>query len=75
MKSHARVVIVGGGIVGVSIAYHLTKFGWTDVALIELRSTNLIGWNFGDVSNLFLSLGRDDLAAGRFDRVVAETPN
>ena len=55
---------------------HVEEFdGRTDVALIELRSTDLIGWNFGDVSNLFLSLGRDDLAAGRFDRVVAETPN
>jgi len=37
MKSHARVVIVGGGIVGVSIAYHLTKLGWTDVALLEMN--------------------------------------
>jgi dimethylglycine dehydrogenase len=35
MKTHARVVIVGGGIVGVSIAYHLTKLGWNDVALVE----------------------------------------
>ncbi len=35
MKSQARVVIVGGGIVGVSIAYHLTRFGWTDVVLVE----------------------------------------
>ena len=35
MKSQARVVIVGGGIVGVSIAYHLTKFGWKDVVLVE----------------------------------------
>jgi hypothetical protein len=49
--------------------------GRTDVALVELRSTNLIGWNFGDVSNLFLSLNRDDLAAGRFDRAVSEIPN
>ena len=35
MKSHARVVVIGGGIVGVSIAYHLTKFGWPDVVLLE----------------------------------------
>jgi dimethylglycine dehydrogenase len=35
MKSHYRVVIIGGGIVGSSILYHLSKFGWTDVALIE----------------------------------------
>ena len=35
MKSHARVVIVGGGIVGVSILYHLTKKGWSDAVLLE----------------------------------------
>jgi dimethylglycine dehydrogenase len=35
MKKQYRVVIIGGGIVGTSILYHLTKFGWTDVALIE----------------------------------------
>ena len=35
--SHARVVIVGGGIVGCSVAYHLTKLGWTDVALVERK--------------------------------------
>ncbi|UCI32310.1 GcvT family protein [Mesorhizobium sp. B4-1-4] len=32
---HARVVIVGGGIIGCSVAYHLTKLGWTDVVLLE----------------------------------------
>ncbi len=37
LPSHARVVIVGGGIVGVSVAYHLTKLGWTDVVLLERR--------------------------------------
>ncbi len=35
MKSHARVVVVGGGIVGVSILYHLTKKGWSDAVLVE----------------------------------------
>ena len=35
MKSHARVVIVGGGSLGVNLMYHLTKEGWTDIALIE----------------------------------------
>ena len=35
MKSHAQVVIVGGGIMGVSLLYHLTKEGWSDVVLIE----------------------------------------
>src|ERR1700754_1221830 len=35
MKSHTRVVVVGGGVVGCSVLYHLTKAGWSDVVLIE----------------------------------------
>jgi dimethylglycine dehydrogenase len=35
MRSEYRAVIVGGGVVGASIAYHLTKFGWPDVAILE----------------------------------------
>ena len=34
-RAHYRVVIVGGGVVGASVLYHLAKLGWTDVALIE----------------------------------------
>ena len=33
----ARVVIVGGGIIGCSVAYHLTKLGWKDVLLLERK--------------------------------------
>ena len=35
MKTQARVVIIGGGVVGCSVLYHLAKAGWTDVMLIE----------------------------------------
>jgi dimethylglycine dehydrogenase len=35
MKSHARVVVIGGGVVGASVLYHLARFGWTDVVLLE----------------------------------------
>ncbi len=35
MKSQARVVVIGGGVVGASVLYHLTKRGWTDVMLLE----------------------------------------
>lgn len=35
IPQHARVVIVGGGVIGCSVAYHLTKMGWTDVVLLE----------------------------------------
>ncbi len=35
LPSRARVVVIGGGIVGASVAYHLTKLGWTDLVLLE----------------------------------------
>jgi dimethylglycine dehydrogenase len=35
MKSHTRVAVIGGGVVGCSVLYHLTKAGWKDVVLIE----------------------------------------
>src|SRR5918995_397470 len=35
MKTHARVVVIGGGIVGCSVMYHLTRMGWTDLVLLE----------------------------------------
>ena len=37
MKSKAKVVVVGGGAVGVSMLYHLAKKGWTDVVLVERK--------------------------------------
>ena len=35
LPSQAQVVVIGGGIVGCSVAYHLTKLGWKDVVLLE----------------------------------------
>ncbi|MEM6596328.1 MAG: FAD-dependent oxidoreductase [Pseudomonadota bacterium] len=35
MKTHAHAVVIGGGVIGCSILYHLTKLGWTDVVLLE----------------------------------------
>jgi dimethylglycine dehydrogenase len=35
MKSHVQVAVIGGGVVGCSVLYHLTKGGWRDVMLIE----------------------------------------
>lgn len=37
MKTHARVVVIGGGVVGCSVLYHLTKLGCTDVVLCERK--------------------------------------
>ncbi len=35
MKSQARAAVIGGGVVGASVLYHLTRAGWTDVVLVE----------------------------------------
>ena len=35
MRTHAQAVIIGGGVIGCSILYHLTKMGWRDVVLLE----------------------------------------
>ncbi|MFQ5547701.1 MAG: FAD-dependent oxidoreductase [Woeseia sp.] len=37
MKEHTRVVVIGGGIVGTAVLYHLTKLGWSDVVLVERK--------------------------------------
>ena len=37
LPSHARVVIIGGGVIGCSTAYHLAKLGWKDVVILERK--------------------------------------
>jgi len=46
LPQRARVVIVGGGIIGCSIAYHLAHMGWKDVVLLERdRLTSGTTWH------------------------------
>jgi dimethylglycine dehydrogenase len=37
MKNHVRVLVIGGGVVGCSVLYHLARLGWTDIALCERK--------------------------------------
>ncbi len=37
MKASAQVVVIGGGVIGASVLYHLTELGWTDVVLVERK--------------------------------------
>ncbi len=54
MKSHARVVVIGGGVVGVSTLYHLAKKGWSDVVLVERRElTSGSTWHAAGLLPLF----------------------
>jgi dimethylglycine dehydrogenase len=54
MKSTARVVVIGGGVVGVGTLYHLAKKGWTDVVLIERKElTSGSTWHAAGLLPLF----------------------
>ncbi|MGH0255225.1 hypothetical protein NKY39_06495 [Sinorhizobium meliloti] len=46
-----------------------------DVTLLELPTSNLMGWMFGDVDDLVLTMSRKDLTAGRFDAVRVQVSN
>ncbi len=46
MKTNTRVLVIGGGVVGCSVLYHLTKLGWTDIMLVErLELTSGSTWH------------------------------
>jgi heterotetrameric sarcosine oxidase gamma subunit len=66
VPDRARVVIVGGGVVGCSIAYHLAHLGWTDVVLLERhRLTAGTTWH---AAGLITSAGMTDETALFFSR-------
>ena len=54
MKSSARVVIIGGGIAGCSIAYHLTQAGWNDIVLLDKGElTSGTTWHAAGIVTVF----------------------
>src|SRR6185436_8511673 len=54
MKSHARAVVIGGGVVGVSTLYHLARKGWSDVVLVERKElTSGSTWHAAGLLPLF----------------------
>ena len=54
MRTQARVVVIGGGVVGVATLYHLTRKGWSDVALVERRElTSGSTWHAAGLLPLF----------------------
>ncbi len=78
LPAETRVVIIGGGIVGCSLAYHLTKLGWRDVVLLERRQLTCgTTWHAaGLVGQLRATLNLTRLAqytAGLYADLEAET--
>ena len=78
MKSHARVVVIGGGIVGVSTLYHLAKKGWSEVVLVEKADlTHGSTWHAAGILPLFnmsYSIGQlHKYSVDLYQRLEAET--
>ena len=78
MTTHARVVIVGGGILGCSLAYHLVREGWSDCVLVEKGElTSGSTWHAaGQVTHSTSSYGLGRMAGYAIDlyrRIEAET--
>ncbi|QUD88679.1 GcvT family protein [Phenylobacterium montanum] len=78
MNSHARVVVIGGGVVGVSTLYHLAKLGWSDCVLIERKElTSGSTWHAAGLLPLFnmsYSVGQmHKYSVGFYPTLEAET--
>jgi glycine/D-amino acid oxidase-like deaminating enzyme len=78
LPTKARAVIIGGGVSGCSVAYHLTKLGWTDVVLLERKQlTSGTTWHAaGLIGQLRASQNMTRLAkysADLYVRLEAET--
>src|SRR5208282_6339289 len=54
MRTHARAVVIGGGVVGVSTLYHLVRKGWSDSVLVERKElTSGSTWHAAGLLPLF----------------------
>ncbi len=78
LPDHAQVVVIGAGIVGCSVAYHLTQLGWTDVVILERQTlgSGTTGHGAGLVTQLRHTRALTDLSrysADLYPRLEAET--
>src|SRR3954466_13179594 len=78
MVEHARAVVIGGGVGGTSIAYHLAERGWTDIVLVDraeltsgstFHSAGLVGQLRGSVTLTKMMMYSAEL----YRRLAAET--
>ena len=78
LPAHARVVIIGGGVIGCSVAYHFAKLGWRDVVLLERsrltcgttwHAAGLIVSGFSSETEIYIAKYTRDL----YERLADET--
>ena len=69
LPDRARVVVIGGGMIGSSIAYHLTKMGWTDILLLERdRLTSGTTWHAAGLMVTFGSTSETSTEMRKYTR-------
>lgn len=69
LPKHARVVVVGGGIIGTSVAYHLAKMGWNEIVLIERhRLTSGTTWHAAGLMVTFGSTSETSTEMRKYTR-------
>ena len=69
LPDRARVVVIGGGVIGCSVAYHLAHAGWTDVVLLERhRLTSGTTWHAAGLMTCFGSTSETSTAIRLYSR-------
>jgi 4-methylaminobutanoate oxidase (formaldehyde-forming) len=69
IPSHARVVVVGGGVIGTSVAYHLALMGWKDIVLLERdRLTSGTTWHAAGLMVTFGSTSETSIEMRKYTR-------
>src|SRR5690348_243852 len=69
LPQRARVVVIGGGVIGTSVAYHLAHLGWTDVVLLERdRLTSGTTWHAAGLMVTFGSTSETSTQMRRYTR-------
>jgi glycine cleavage system aminomethyltransferase T/glycine/D-amino acid oxidase-like deaminating enzyme len=69
LPSRARVVVVGGGVIGTSVAYHLAKLGWNDIVLLERdRLTSGTTWHAAGLMVTFGSMSETSTEMRKYTR-------
>ena len=72
--SHARVVIIGGGVIGCSVAYHLAKLGWKDVVLLERKQlTSGTTWHAAGLMVTFGSLSSTSTEWRKYSKALYQS--